>query len=326
MTTTTITSEYSDPAENSSLSNSSDSSITEPVTSNYDDITLVKLLNRAKFSVFQGTSPKLNENFAIKFFPFHGNKPHPCFGNEIRFANLRHKNIMPILHYEAERDAAFDDGLQKISYTVMELAPYGDFYEVIMSQKVNIDEKLARTYFHQLMEGVEYLHSVGVAHLDLKLDNLLLGPGYRLKIGDFDQAYVKGEPTIYSRGTVCYRAPELAQRACKNVEAADIYSAGIILFLLMSNGTLPYSELDKGKGMELYSLLVNHPKKFWERHCKIQKKDNEFFSDDFRRLFGAMVRPNPKERPSIKQVKESKWYTGEIYSEEELVSLMKKHL
>lgn len=207
----------------------------------------------------------------------------------------------------------------------MELAPYGDFYEVIMSQKVNFDEKLARTYFHQLIEGLEYLHSVGVAHLDLKLDNLLLGTGYTLKIGDFDQAYVKGEPTIYSRGTVCYRAPELASRACKNVEAADIYSAGIILFLLMSNGTLPYSELDKGKGLELYSLLINNAETFWERHCKIQKKENEFFGRDFRKLFRAMVKPNPRERPSIKQVKGSKWYNGEVYSEGELLDLMKKH-
>ncbi|RZJ37213.1 MAG: hypothetical protein EOO18_06165 [Chryseobacterium sp.] len=45
-------------------------------------------------------------------------------------------------------------------------------------------EMIIRTYFHQLIEGIEYIHSQGVAHLDLKLENIMLGDSFELKIID----------------------------------------------------------------------------------------------------------------------------------------------
>lgn len=302
---------------------SSESSVIEQPT--YEDVALTKILNKAKFPVFLGHSPSHGEQFAVKLFPYTGNKMNPCFLNEAQFAALRHENVIQILHYETDREAMFDDGAKKISYTVMELAPYGDFYDVVMSQKVHINDKLARTYFHQLIEGIQYMHSVGVAHLDLKLDNLLLGQNFTLKIGDFDQAYVRGQKHILSKGTVCYRAPELVLRTCKNPEAADVYSAGIILFLLKCGGVLPHSEQQTFRGLNLFDLMINNPSMFWEKHCEIQGKSSSFFDEDFKALYNAMVRFNPDERVTLEQIKSSRWYNGEVYSPEELIHIMKKH-
>lgn len=305
-------------------SHSSDAIIIEQQPS-YDDVALIRVLNKAKFPVFLGFSASMNENLAVKVFPFCGNTINPCFTNEALFANLKHKNVLSIVHYESDREAIFDDGAKKISYTIMELAPYGDFFDFVMSQRVHIDSKLARTYFRQLIEGIEYLHMVGVAHLDLKLDNLLLGNNYTLKIGDFDQAFRKGQKTILSKGTVCYRAPELVKRTCKNPEAADIYSAGIILFLLKSGGVLPHSEQQKYKCYDLFDLMINEPSLFWEKHCEIQRKDSSFFDEDFKNLFNAMIQLNPETRPSIAQIKASKYYNGPVYTQEEVITLMKKY-
>jgi len=307
-----------------SNSNSQDAIIIEQQPC-YDDVALIRVLNKAKFPVFLGYSAFMNENLAVKVFPFSGNQVNPCFLNEILFANLKHKNVLNIVQYESDREAIFDDGAKKISYTIMELAPYGDFFDFVMSQRVLMDSKLARTYFRQLIEGLQYLHTAGIAHLDLKLDNLLSGNDYTLKIGDFDQAFRKGQKTILSKGTVCYRAPELVKRTCTRPEAADIYSAGIILFLLKSGGVLPHSEQQKYKSYDLFDLMINNPALFWEKHCEIQKKASSFFDEDFKDLFNAMIQLRPEDRPSISEIKDSKWYNGPVYTQDEVKIVMKNY-
>lgn len=312
---------------NSDTMDSSISSEFNPASfpdSPFDELALVKVINKAKFPVLLGEITSKNEQYAVKLFPHKAGKLNPCFLNEIRFAHLHHKNVVPILHFETEREAAFQDCEQKISYTVMELAPYGDFCELVLSQKIQIDDKLARTYFRQLIEGIEYLHSAGVAHMDLKPDNLLLARNYTLKIGDFDQAYIKGQSQLYGQGTLSYRAPELIKGTCKVPEAADIYSAGIILFLLKCGGVLPYSEEDEN-GLAMFDMMVRKSESFWDTHCHIQKRSASFFDADFKSLFSSMISFKPSKRSSLKEIKKSAWYNGPVYSQAELKDVMKKY-
>jgi len=294
----------------------------QPQIYNYDDLMIVRKLNKAKFPVFLTYSPMTNQYFAMKVFPYTNDKISPYFINEARFAALDNENVISTVHFELEREAMFEEEFSKISYTIMELAPYGDYFDVIMTHKIIFDDKMARTYFHQLIEGLEYIHASGVAHLDLKLENLLLGNNFILKIADFDQAHIKEQETVYTKGTVCYRAPELILSCCKNPEASDIYSAGIILFLFKSGGVLPHSEHQKFRGLDLFDLLNNNKGMFWEKHCEIQKKESSFFESDFKALFNAMVSSNPQERPTIAQIKSSKWYNKSIYSKEEVAIYM----
>jgi serine/threonine protein kinase len=293
--------------------------------STYDDLIIMKKINIAKFPVYLSYSPSANQYLAMKVFPFTQDRVNPFFVNEARFAALNHENVISIVHYEIEREAVLEEAFQKISFTVMELAPFGDFFDVIMIHRICFDEKLARTYFHQLIEGVEYLHSNGVSHMDLKLENLLLGNNYVLKIADFDQAFIRNQESVITKGTVCYRAPELIRSDCQYPEAADVYSAGIILFLLKSGGILPHSEHQKYKGLDLFDLMCNSQRVFWEKHCEIQGRELSFFDQDFRELFDAMVSFNPEERPTIVQIKNSKWYNGPTYSYKEVSLIMSQN-
>mmetsp|Transcript_1038 Transcript_1038/g.929 ORF Transcript_1038/g.929 Transcript_1038/m.929 type:complete len:106 (+) Transcript_1038:460-777(+) len=97
----------------------------------------------------------------------------------------------------------------------MELAPYGDLADMIMTPKYVCDEKLVRTMFRQLVAGVEYIHSKNIAHLDIKPENILIGENYTLKLTDFDGSVSceAGTQTHVGKkggcGTINYRAPEM---------------------------------------------------------------------------------------------------------------------
>jgi len=68
----------------------------------------------------------------------------------------------------------------------MEYAPFGNFSTLIKKYGLGYNETLVRTYFHQLIEGLSELHRNGIAHLDIKPANLLLGSDYQLKVCDFN--------------------------------------------------------------------------------------------------------------------------------------------
>ena len=67
---------------------------------------------------------------------------------------------------------------------VMELCPGGDLLNYVRKRR-KLTEPYAKFVFKQLMEGIAYLHENGVAHRDIKLDNILLDGHGNIKIGDF---------------------------------------------------------------------------------------------------------------------------------------------
>jgi len=267
----------------------------------------------------------------MKIFPYHEGHLHPYFRNEIRFTGLRHPNIINFVHYENEREVIQKDELKTVSYILMEYAPYGDFFDFISKYRDLIDERLTRTYFSQLIDGIEYLHTNGIAHLDLKPENLLLDSNFNLRIIDFDLSFVYDDAEVLSKGTRYYRAPEfLRPISPKKKEkekasfSADIYSAGIILFIMKSGGMYPHAEDNVLDGINFSELMYKHNTKFWIKHCELQGRKACFFDRSFRELFNHMVKFNPKDRLTLRQIKRSKWYNGPIYTPCELQARMKQ--
>jgi serine/threonine protein kinase len=69
----------------------------------------------------------------------------------------------------------------------MSLAKYGEIYR-LRDANESFSDELVRYLFKQLIEGLEYLHSIGVVHRDIKPENLLIDKNYRLIIADFNFA------------------------------------------------------------------------------------------------------------------------------------------
>lgn len=287
-----------------------------------DDLMITKKLNQAKFTIFNAYSASRNQNFAVKVFPYQNGQVSSYFLKEAYFLSFDHQNVISIVDCRLQQAMPVQGQYMQISYIVMELAPFGDFFDMIMKHKIKFSEKLARTFFHQLVEGTEYIHSKGAAHLDLKLENLLLGDNFQLKIADFDTAYVQGQNQINSKGTVSYRAPEIRSSSCKDPQAADIYSMGIILFLFQTGGKLPHREQITHNGLDFLDLLINNKPLFWKKHCEAQRKESSFFSDDFRNLFETMTEFDPLKRANIGSIKNSNWFNGDVFSNEELQFIM----
>jgi len=304
-----------------SFSTTEVSTLKEDVPS--DDLQFLKLLADSRYPVFLAYSTKYQKQIAVKAFPYKDGDIHPSFLNECRFSNLNHENIIRKFGKDTQTEIEYKSKIIKASCIHMELAKC-NFGEVILKCNPSQDEKLVRTFFHQLVEGIDYLHSQGVAHLDLKVDNLLLGHDYLLKITDFDSSHHQTDTKLLGKGTENYRAPDLARQKCSHPMKADIYSMGIILFVLKF-GFLPYDEDEQIMNYDLLTLALTSPENFWIAHEKINSGPLQC-DEEFKSLFVSMIQYKPEKRISIPQIRSSKWYQGETYTPSELKEILEAAL
>ncbi len=144
-------------------------------------------------------------------------------------ARLNHPNIAHLYSFFKDGDSF---------YIVMEFVDGTAF-----SKLLPMAWPQALVMFLEILDGLEYAHSLGVLHRDLKPDNIMAGPRGEVKIMDFGIAHVLGsvrqtrEQSLV--GTLQYVCPELINS--KEISArSDIYSLGILLFELIG-GRLPFT-------------------------------------------------------------------------------------
>ncbi|KEP64835.1 UNVERIFIED_CONTAM: aurora kinase [Hammondia hammondi] len=145
---------------------------------------------------------------------------------------LRHRNILRCF-------ACMEDPEQV--HLVLEYCSQGDLYTKIRSQpQRRLGEREAFVYFSQLVNGLHYLHSKGVTHRDLKLENLLLDGKNVLKIADLGWCgSVLGKSKNFNFcGTLDYLAPEMIKGVGHDWRV-DIWGAGILLYEML-DGKPPF--------------------------------------------------------------------------------------
>merc|ERR1711939_69540 len=166
-------------------------------------------------------------------------------------STLHHGNIIETL------DIVHEKGRW---YEVMEYAPY-DLFAIVMTGKMSREEITCS--FLQILSGVTYLHSMGLAHRDLKLDNVVVNEHGIMKIIDFGSASVfkypfEGGITLASGivGSDPYLAPEVYDERKYDPQPADIWSLAII-FCCMTLRRFPWKQprlVDNS-----YKLFVSPP-------------------------------------------------------------------
>lgn len=286
-----------------------------------DELKITTKIPKGKFKLYQAYSGYAGETYALKMFPKNAVGTRQ-FKKEAIVSDLSHPNIIKYI------PAAINFTNSNHFHCILtEFAEHGDLLDMVLDG-IFTSEILVRTYFQQLVAGVEYIHSQGVAHLDLKLENLMLGSGYTLKIIDFDQAQRIKEKKLSSGGTPVYRAPEIIDGSCKDFKAADIYSLGIILYAMKAQGA-PFHEdmIQDAKGQEIislkyYDMFLEDNAAYWMMKAN-EWKNPAFFSPEFKRLVNGMLQFDVSKRFTLEDVKNSDWFKGPVLSQERLKAEMR---
>ncbi|CAL9081108.1 unnamed protein product [Musa textilis] len=199
---------------------------------------------------------------------------------------LSHPNILKLYEVMATRS--------KI-YLVVEHAPGGDLLARV-ARRGRLPESVARRYFQQLVSALHYCHARGVAHRDVKPQNLLLDRDGNLKVSDFGLAalpeQLRDGRLHTACGTPAYTAPEVIRRKGYDGAKADAWSCGVMLFVLLA-GSLPFDDAN-------LALMYR----------KIHKREYElppWISQSARRLLLRLLDPNPETRITIGALMEHPW-------------------
>lgn len=166
-------------------------------------------------------------------------------------------------------------------YLVMEYAAGGELFGKL--RRGRLTESAARRYFQQLVSALHFCHQNGVAHRDVKPQNLLLDRDGNLKVSDFGLSalpeQIKNGMLHTACGTPAYTAPEVVARRGYDGAVADAWSCGVILFVLLA-GYLPFDDSN---------LLAMYK--------KVNRRDYQFpsfVSKPARSLIYQLLDPNPK--------------------------------
>ena len=180
---------------------------------------------------------------------------------------VRHKNIIKL--YEVIETP------QKI-YLIMEYCEGGELFDYIV-QKQHLTERQACAFFHEIIDALEYLHSINIVHRDIKPENLLLdkiNKKISLKLIDFGISNIYNMQNLLKTpcGTASYAPPEMHKGEKYYGLLTDIWSSGVVLYA-MAFGYLPFCdddeeinvtniiegnyEIPSSASPELYDLLIH---------------------------------------------------------------------
>ena len=197
----------------------------------------------------------------------------------------RHKNIVRLYDsFESNKHIVF----------VMELCAGGDLLNYVRKRR-KLKEDSAKFVFRQVVEGLQYCHSKGIVHRDMKLDNLLLDESGTVKICDFGvsrQLTSSHEIMTEQCGTPAYIAPEILKDKGYRGFGVDIWSLGVCLYALLY-GTVPF----KANNMsELHQLILKAKYSL--------KNEKAEITDDAKSLIKALLEPEPSKRITMEQIKQ----------------------
>ncbi|KAK7118685.1 hypothetical protein R3I94_022247 [Phoxinus phoxinus] len=192
-------------------------------------------LGTGKFGdVFRMTHKQTGRVCAGKIYRARVSKDKMAAREEIKLMNeLRHPKLVQCL-------AAYDTSSEIVM--VLEYIAGGELFERIVDENFEHTEPNSVKYMRQILEGVQYMHSKRIIHLDLKPENIVCvnGTGTLLKIIDFGLARKQepGKQLLVLHGTPEFVAPEVINFEPVDL-ATDLWSIGVICYILLS-GESPF--------------------------------------------------------------------------------------
>ncbi|XP_013365188.1 PREDICTED: obscurin [Chinchilla lanigera] len=235
---------------------------------------------------------------AAKFIPLRSRTRTQAYQERDILATLSHPLVTGLLDQFETR---------KTLILILELCSSEELLDRLFKKSV-VTEAEVKVYIQQLVEGLQYLHSHGVLHLDIKPPNILMVHPARedIKICDFGfaQKLTPLEPQYSKYGSPEFVSPEIIQQAPVSA-ASDIWAAGVISYLSLTCSSPFAGESDRATLLNVLEGRVS-----WSSPTAAH------LSADARDFIQAMLQQAPEARPSATQCLTHPWFLTSVPAEE----------
>jgi len=184
-------------------------------------------------------------------------------------------------------------------YLVLELGDGGDMYDYIMKHEGGLGEDKARKYFRQIVTAIQYCHKLHVVHRDLKPENVVFFEKLGMvKLTDFgfSNKFNPGQRLLTSCGSLAYSAPEILLGDAYDAPAVDIWSLGVILYMLVC-GAAPFQEANDS---ETLTMIMD---------CNYIVPSH--ISQQCQNLISSMLCRDPSKRATLEQISSNVWLSAD---------------
>ena len=268
--------------------------------------------------------------YVLKFFYKKNSKKKKCKekieqkNDYIKFSiqkKLHHKNINKILAFSKINEDSF--------FTVLEIGKYGDLFNFMKNilKRETLTETVLNYFGKQILEGLQYIHSRKIIHLDIKPGNIIIDSDLIPKIIDFsascsyesfNQDDIVKFPFI---GTGKFMAPEIINKTSMKVnyaEKIDIYSFGVTIYYLLY-GDYPY-DLNNVDGKNYDEILKKKQTKELQfpKEIKISKLLKDFLK--------GLLEKDYEKRLNIRESLEHPWIKGYQILDEEKQNIANQNI
>ncbi|KAM7207164.1 negative regulator of sexual conjugation and meiosis [Naviculisporaceae sp. PSN 640] len=247
--------------------------------------------------VYAAVDIKDNVQYAVKCLSKYNQDGTPLERRQIAFQNREIR-----LHYQASAHPNVVSMLRIIDnhdciFVIMEYCPEGDlFYNITECGKYVGKDELAKRVFLQILDAVEYCHSLGIYHRDLKPENILVSDrGDTVKLADFGLAISTERSEDYGCGSTFYMSPECLDQSSRRpfyyCAPNDVWSLGVILVNLTC-GRNPWKQASFEDST--YRAYTRTPG-FLKTILPV--------SDELNDILGRVFNPNPQQRITLSELK-----------------------
>lgn len=221
------------------------------------------------------------------------------FEREVQMLSLiDHENVMKVYHSGTGKLMKQNGEIHERYYIMLEYLEHGELLDYIYLNG-GFGEEYGRLIMNDLLNGLEACHDSGIVHRDIKGENIMLDKDYKIKLVDFGFATMKTQGKLKSYlGTLNYAAPELHLHQPYYGVSNDLFSLGVTIYVIIT-GSLPFKYPVINDPLYRY-IFKNDYDTFWS-------KKNFKLSDSFKELFNNMISVNYTQRPSIAEIRRSKW-------------------
>lgn len=183
-------------------------------------------------------------------------------------------------------------------YLILELGDGGDLYDYILRHEGGVAERTAKVHFAQIVRAIAYCHRLHVVHRDLKPENVVF---FRqqgtVKLTDFgfSNHFQPGTMLVTSCGSLAYSAPEILLGEEYDAPAVDIWSLGVILYMLVC-GRPPFQEANDSETL----IMIMDCRYTVPDHVSAECKD----------LISRMLQREPSKRAPLLEIESHPWLQG----------------